>query len=183
MSRIKNKKILKKIIPEIPFVPYSIYELVSSVKNQFFSNINHNVSISFFEQKTLACIEYNSTSAIIKMHSILNHKGTPKEVILFIIKHELLHLLIPPREIKKRLVYHPPEFFEHGRSIFPEYSLIWNWLYFHFPFCLIVHKRKEQTIVTREWKDIMYDKRLGFKEIMDIITPKEASKALEMSFI
>jgi len=117
------------------------------------------------------------------MHSILNHQDTPEEVILFVIKHELLHLLIPPRETKKRLVNHPPEFLEREESISPEYSLIWNWLYFHFPFCLKVHKRKEQVIVTREWKDIMYNKRLGFKEMMHIITPKETSKASEIFYI
>jgi len=183
MSRIKNKRILKRIIPEIQFVAYSIYELVNIVKDQFFSDINHKVSINFFYQRPLACIQHNDESASIKMHSILNHKETPKEVILFVIKHELLHLAIPPRVIKKRLVKHPPEFFEREKFISPEYELIWRWLDYNFFHCLKVCNRKEQVLVTSEWKEIMYEKRLSFKEVMDIISPKEASRALEMSFI
>jgi hypothetical protein len=43
---------------------------------------------------------------------VLNHPQTPRSVVEFILCHEMLHLVLPPRDVSGHLKTHPPEFWE-----------------------------------------------------------------------
>ena len=99
----------------------------------------------------LTSIRNDDRTAKIGIHEILNRSDTPREVIEFILGHELLHMVIRPRQIDGRVVNHPPEFWDAEVSLFPTRTLVWAWLYEALWSCLKVDKMREVTMVRRGW--------------------------------
>jgi predicted metal-dependent hydrolase len=79
-------------------------------------------------QPALACIATTKDGASIALHPILNHPDTPQEVVAFILRHELLHMLVPPRVVAGKLKMHPPEFWDEEKKMCPDRRLYWTWL-------------------------------------------------------
>ena len=90
-------------------------------------------------------------SAKIRIHEILNRRDTPREIIEFILVHEMLHIVIPSREIEGRTVHHPPEFWEAELRLFPARGLAWGWLYWALLPWLKSDEKRERTLVLRGW--------------------------------
>lgn len=57
----------------------------------------------------------------------LDHPGTPVFLLEYLLYHEMLHALIPPRPSGKRLLYHHRQFREMERA-FPHYELAHRYL-------------------------------------------------------
>ena len=94
------------------------------------------------------------------VHAILSEAYVPKEVRVFIYKHELLHLEVRPRRVGKRLLDHPPEFCERERELCPEGPVVWRWIWQNLGECLRHRPRLEGVEVTREWRRVRYEMRL-----------------------
>jgi hypothetical protein len=117
------------------------------------------VEIWLQSQPTLACVADEGASACIRLHAVLNHHHTPERVIAFIVGHELLHLVVPPREVDGALKTHPPEFWESERRMFPDRGIAWSWMILVLNDCLRTDKRQECTFVKTTWKRRMRSER------------------------
>ena len=78
--------------------------------------------------------------------------GNPRRVIAFILCHELIHLLVPPRDVDGKRKSHPPEFWEAERKRSPDRGLAWGWVILVLGACLRSNRKKECTFVKRNWK-------------------------------
>jgi len=117
-------------------------------------------------QPTLACIELDERPCIF-LHSILNHHQTPELVMDFILTHELLHLIIPPRRISGIIKRHPPEFRDAERQAFPEADLAWSWVVFSLHPCLKPDAEREITIVKKSWRRLVCAERPSIDEMAE----------------
>lgn len=79
----------------------------------------------------------------IYLHAILNHEDVPEYVFTFILKHELLHLLMPPQTLGGQQRAHSPEFFAKESLISPERDQAWRWIIDNLAYRLQVRPRKE----------------------------------------
>ena len=96
-------------------------------------------------------MKYEKRAAIF-IHALLNSNSTPIQVCYNIVVHELIHLIIPKRNINGELVMHPDEFWECERKLTPEQIKADLWLKWNFPDCIKEDKHFGGTIVLRTWK-------------------------------
>jgi hypothetical protein len=166
-------------ISEIPIVPFDVDQILHDLLAGEFRDLTVRPIWQFAEEDTLAFIRPDYPNGpLIVFHSILNNLGTPYEVIKFILKHELLHLRIRPREIDGKLVSHPPEFFEVEKQIAPELLDYWQWMMINFYPALKRNEKKEQTkVLPRIARRYRKDTFCSFEESRRICAPKDADKA------
>jgi hypothetical protein len=144
--------------PLIPFLSFDFHALLRETITRHFDDVRVPVSASFLRpgrsrSVSLAFIMVRENDAQIRLHEIINRTDVPLAVFRFILCHELLHVVIPPREIDGRTVKHPPEFWEAEKRRFPERSQAWDWINAAlFPW-LIRDRRREATLVRRSWRD------------------------------
>ncbi|MFT7540416.1 MAG: hypothetical protein ACI9K5_001377 [Gammaproteobacteria bacterium] len=75
-------------------------------------------------RRSLQLGSYDSELGLIRIHPILDQDGVPDWFVRFVLFHEVLHALYPPRSSTgKRKLHHPPEFLareelhpDHGRA-------------------------------------------------------------------
>jgi hypothetical protein len=142
----------------LPFVHFDLPALLRLVVSRHFPGIEVMVSVSFMQAplsrtESLASVRVGDRTAGIRIHEILNRSDTPREVIEFILGHEVLHIRVPPREIDGRIVPHPPEFWEEEGRLFPTRSLVWAWLHTALWPRLKLDKQREATMVKRGWQN------------------------------
>ena len=99
----------------------------------------------------LANVAIAEQTAKIRVHEILNRGDTPRDIFEHILIHEMLHIVIRPREIGGRMVHHPPEFWDAELRLSPARSIAWDWLHRSLLPWLKIDKRREQTLVLRGW--------------------------------
>lgn len=124
------------------------------------------VQVWIRRQPTLACVFRQSRPVVIHLHSVLNHKQTPPEVLEFILIHELIHLAVPPRAVDGKLSSHPPEFWEFERRAAPERPVAWYWIWSMLWEVLREDKQAETIWVKRTWKKLMVRERWSMAEAL-----------------
>jgi hypothetical protein len=66
---------------------------------------------------------------VVVFHPILNRPDTPIEIVRFIAKHELAHIVRPGRwSASGHWEGHPPEFWELEYRLAPERWACWHWI-------------------------------------------------------
>jgi len=155
LSPTKTRKHINAAVerPYLDFLPYSLNELMMKTLQAWFAKLDCEIEIYFANHGLLACI-FNTPEekkAVILIHLLLNHASTPKLVMNYIIKHELIHLVVPPRVIKGRVKHHPPEFREMENRIAPEKDTAWEWISVNFCYHLNIRPRLERTDVMNSW--------------------------------
>ncbi|NDC39504.1 MAG: hypothetical protein EBZ48_15945 [Proteobacteria bacterium] len=123
----------------------------------------------YLRTESLACIcEITPGVREIWLHSVLNHPGTPEEVVRYILTHEMLHVEVRPRlltesewrakrankrigdnEMERLLLkesFHPPEFFERAAELSPAAvsAPVWGWIGRAFADFLIIDDERER---------------------------------------
>ncbi len=153
LKRLRKSK-YEELTPGLSFTAFSLRELCNEIKSKWFPGLSKSVEVFFANQDALACIALNEGRDVseIYLHSILSHTDTPKEVFEFIFKHELIHLVIPSREVEGKLKHHPPEFWEMEEEIAPEGTDAWHWIWNNFMLVLRRRPKLERTDVMRSWK-------------------------------
>jgi hypothetical protein len=149
------------------FLLFAPDEVVADVRHRWFSTLPHTMEWYFVRRhRTLASIAHGeeSTSTTIYLHSLLNHADTPPEVFAMIIKHEFLHLVVPPAMIDGKRVNHPPEFWQQERAIAPERDIVWRWIWKNLWPCLRNRPAEERIDVTREWASLWAKPRMSLAE-------------------
>jgi len=111
------------------FLPYAIDEVVASVRADYFPLLTVETPVVFADGRPIACIaDAGSATPVIYIHPALSRPETPPEVLRFIIKHELLHIEVPSVRSGRRVLHHPPAFWEREWEIAPESRECWAWL-------------------------------------------------------
>jgi hypothetical protein len=164
--------------PQLPMFNFSLPSLLNKVRGEFPELLSKRVMVWLCIQPTLATVELNDNEIVISIHAVLNHAQTPEQVIGFILRHELLHMIIPPREVNGVVVSHPPEFWTVERD-FPDRVPVWNWLTVLLGPCMRSNKKQQRTLITREWKKRMHGRRLSLNQFMDIVTPAGRKRNIE----
>jgi len=161
--------------PEFSWFDFDLRRLLNRTKNMFPSLISTPVEVCVQSQPTLVCIQTGDAPVSIHLHSVLNHPTTPERVIAFILCHELLHLIIPPREVSGKCSTHPPEFWDAEQDMLPDRSLAWGWLILVLGSCLKRDKEQECTFVKKNWKKLMSGNRPTMEQIATI---RDCSKSV-----
>ena len=140
--------------PEISFLSFDVLELLTSIQHEMGLYAIGPVTFSLQSMETLACIrwKHGEPGGDIFFHSLFNRADVPRPVIEHVLRHELLHLKIPPREIDGKRVVHPPEFWEAEAQLVPWTPFSWAWMYTAFWDALKDDRENECIWVKKTWK-------------------------------
>lgn len=117
--------------PVPSLVSVSLTELMQEVRAAWFPEIDADLEVRIAEDDPLAFIWpgfMGQHGHLIVVHPVLNHPQTPVEVLRFIFKHELTHIVRPGRTSHGKYEAHPPEFWKHEFAIAPERDAAWRWI-------------------------------------------------------
>jgi hypothetical protein len=161
--------------PELSLLKFQLNGLVAEARRDFPTLACRRIEVWLQTQSTLACIVDEGESACIRLHSVLNHPETPRRVIAFILCHELIHLLVPPRDVDGKRKSHPPEFWETEHRLSPDRASAWGWLILVLGACLQSNRRKECTFVKRNWNCLMNGERPTLEQLASLLGPRMPS--------
>ena len=164
------KEFRKEKAPEFSFLSFDPFHLLNHIRNDFPKTESKRLYVYMQSRPCLASVRDNEQSAVIQVHSVLNHPHTPKEVIMFIFRHELLHLEIPPRVVEGKSTSHPPEFWGAERAICPERIIAWIWLRLVLFACLKLDRKRECTYVKSNWKRLMSMDRPTLEQVAEMVS-------------
>jgi hypothetical protein len=152
---------------ELGLFSFDVYELFSECQNVFPELEDFKIEFWIIRQPSLACIAVSDESASIIIHPVLNHTQTPIEIMRYIIIHELIHIIIRPREIDGKIIKHSPEFLEKEKELVPERHICWYWVYDTLFDCLKIDNENERTFVKRNWRKMMRGGRPTYEEVRE----------------
>ena len=142
-----------RLDPYLWFVSVPIVDILEEIREQHFPSVEKRLEFLFVRKGTLACISSTKQVSTIFTHQVINRSDTPIEVFSLICKHELLHMEVPGRKVKRRWTSHPPEFWEREARIAPERKVAWEWILTNLLYCLKVRRRLERIDVTGAWRN------------------------------
>src|SRR5690606_16360937 len=153
---------------------FSLSETLEEVRALYFPGIRSDVEVRMSAHGPLAYIEHDFMGPerhLVVFHPVLNHPGTPPDVMRFIAKHELTHLVRRPRIIDGWYETHPPEFWEHEVAIGPERFAVWHWLRQN----LKGYARRGRWgyFVSRRWHDIAHVPRTPYALELPLGEPRK----------
>ena len=151
--------------PELSLLDFDVGRTIVDVRREFPTLAPRQIEVWLQAQSTLSCITDEGESTCIRLHPVLNHSGTPRAVIKFILCHELIHLLVPPREVDGKRKTHSPEFWAAERKRCPNRIVAWSWIITVLGPCLRSDRRKECIFVKRNWKLLMHERRPTLEQI------------------
>ena len=142
--------------PEISFLSFDVRALLQKVQNNIGLNSVAPVSFTLQTMELLACIRLGQgeTGGDIYIHSLFNRPDVPQPVIEHILYHELLHLIIPSRNIDGKRVNHPPEFWDAEKALVPWKSASWEWMYSAFWDVIKIDPINECVRVKKSWRKL-----------------------------
>ena len=125
----RYQPLLFQPVPSRP--AYAFSEVMEEVRASVFPAVEERVEVRIVAESALASIRHNFMGRdrhLVVFHAVLNHPETPIEVVRFICKHELTHIVRPGRLIDGWYESHPPEFWEHEQAVGPESYAVWAWV-------------------------------------------------------
>jgi hypothetical protein len=94
-----NKRSSNYIGPALlPFVSFDVRDVLKSVRAMRIAAVSVDSTVTFHHMRALAHVEVGPSVAVIRIHEVLNREDTPREVLEYVIGHELLHTIVHPRE-------------------------------------------------------------------------------------
>jgi hypothetical protein len=155
--------------PEISFLSFDVLALLAKLQQEMGLDSVGPVSFSLQTMETLACIRWDQgkPGADIFFHSLFNRADVPQPVIEHVLRHELLHLKIPAREIDGKLVHHPPEFWEAEQALVPWKSASWGWMVLAFWEVIKTDLPNECTWVKKSWRRLQKYPYPSWQMILD----------------
>jgi hypothetical protein len=147
--------------PQLPLCAGKIDGLLSQILTAYFPEKVTSPGVFFGRIPTLAHIEdfKSEQRSSIWMHHALNDPATPDYVFSHVLKHELLHSRIQPREVKGEWLAHPPEFWEEENRIAEaDKGRAWEWIYRNFYDALVQDTKHECIWVNnRRMKELIHN--------------------------
>ena len=122
--------------------------------------------IYFLIQKPLACIQIfdEERKPEICIHQVLNQESFPVEVFEYILLHELIHLLVVPRDVEGKHKSHPPEFWDVQKLVCPNNGFFYHYLKGTLLGVLKEDRKREGVSVGAKWKNIEYGRFLPLEK-------------------
>jgi hypothetical protein len=117
--------------PVEPVTPFTFSEVVEEVRAVFFPEIDGPVEVRIAAEAPLASMRPDFMGRdrhVVTFHPVLNHPETSREVVRFLAKHELTHIVCRGRFLDGWYESHPPEFWDHEHAIAPERYAAWAWI-------------------------------------------------------
>jgi hypothetical protein len=113
------------------FLPFNARRTLEATRHEWFPELADRRIALMWDGGAgpLAVASYRSWLSRIYLHEALNRPDMPLETFQYVLKHELLHFALPPRDG----VSHPPEFWERQAAIAPEAKDCDRWLEAHIP--------------------------------------------------
>jgi hypothetical protein len=107
--------------------------MADALRQELFPTVSISPEVIFVNGSFLGCISYgiSKPGSLICLHEILNGSDVPERVFRHILTHELIHLVVAPRELDGKITTHPPEFWQLEHDLCPEGTWIWEWLIAH----------------------------------------------------
>ncbi len=142
---------------------FSLSGLLEEVRAAWFPEVDHRIEVRFHASGPLAYISggfMGPGTQLVVFHPVLNHPGTPAEVLRFIAKHELTHIVRPPRAVCGEFESHPPEFWEHEAAVGPERRAAWHWINRNLRPC--AGNTPRGFSVNRRWRELEHRPRTPF---------------------
>jgi hypothetical protein len=104
------------------------------------------------------------------MHQGLNDPATPDYVFVHVLKHELLHTRIRPREVNGKWLAHPPEFWDEERRIGQaDKGRAWEWIYQNFYEALKRDNEHECIWVNnKRMKELLHNRHCAERDIQHL---------------
>jgi hypothetical protein len=172
--------------PALAVTRFSFSDVLEEMRAAYFPEIEERVEVRMVATSALAAMYPNFMGRdrhMVVFHPVLNHPATPVEVVRFLAKHELAHIVRPPRFIDGELNPHPPSFWEFEHAIGPEYHAVWTWIRHNLGSCL--EQRWQGIHVAGRWRRLRtrprtpYTPMLPFNgEQWDRICPGAGSQLL-----
>ena len=155
--------------PEISFLSFDVLALLAKPQQEMGLDSVGSVSFSLQTMDTLACIrwEQGKPGVDIFFHSLFNRPDVPQLVIEHVLRHELLHLKIPAREIDGKRVHHPPEFWEAEQALVPWKAASWGWMVLAFWDAIKTDIPNECTWVKKSWRRLQSYPYPSWQMILD----------------
>jgi hypothetical protein len=140
--------------PQLAFTETDLPDLLERTRRELLPALRHTLEVWFVESGRLACVYHSADRAVVFVHAVLNHHKTPAKVFRLVAAHELLHLVVEPREVDGVLKQHPPEFFEREKSLVLDREEAWAWIYNYFYETLRFDKEREGIWVKGNWRSV-----------------------------
>jgi hypothetical protein len=142
--------------PEISFLSFDVLDLLSRLQHEMGPEAVAPITFSLQTMEALACIrwEHGKPGGDIFFHSLFNRPDVPQPVIEHVLRHELLHLIIPAREIDGKRIHHPPEFWEAEQALVPWKSASWGWMVLAFWEVIKMDIPNERVWVKKSWRNL-----------------------------
>ena len=152
---------LDRLRRQRPYLSFAgdLDRLLVAAVNDVFPALNQPPEWFFVQISFLACISRKSKNegATIFLHPLLNRAETPTWIFQHIFVHELLHLIIPPREVDGRIKTHPAEFWEAEKLLSPDCDKVSDWLWWNYGNLLNNDRKNDCIRVRRGWQKRMHE--------------------------
>jgi len=154
--------------PLLVFTATDVVGMADALRQELFPAVSISPEVIFANGSFLGCISHgiSKPGSLICLHEILNGPDVPEQVFRHILTHELIHLVVAPRELDGKITTHPPEFWRLEHDLCPERTWIWEWLWDHFYSCLTIDRKNECLKVKRDWRK---RRELSSRSLDDII--------------
>lgn len=163
---------LRLLQPQLPASGTAINALLSQVLAAYFPDRTVAPNVFFGRIPTLAFIEdaQGEQRPAIWMHHALNDPATPDFVYVHVLKHELLHTRIRPREVNGKWLAHPPDFWEEeDRIAGVDKGRAWEWIYSNFYAALKRDTEHECIWVNnRRMKELLHNRHCAEQDLLHL---------------
>jgi hypothetical protein len=116
---------------QMTFIPFDLEDLVERLRRAFFPQLHGVIRCEFDDGPYLAHVRdlpYPGVRGRIFVNRALDRPDVPEIVMAAILKHELLHLVVPGEDHVAWVDCHPPEFWEAEDTVAPEIVVMWDWM-------------------------------------------------------
>jgi hypothetical protein len=156
---------------ELELVRFDTNGLLREIQRNLFPKTTSQVICHYGHIPTLGFVQrVGENRHVISLHSMLNHPETPELVIRHLLIHELLHIEVPPRELREGEVdprisrkkgreegealgpiLHPAEFWIRERELSPDRIVAMRWVFEAF-WGLLQYRTREEEMWVRKWR-------------------------------
>lgn len=107
---------------------HDLLESFQRVNQKYFNNKLDQPNMVWMPRATYKRMgSYQQKSDILAISPTLDNENVPVEVFDYVMYHELLHKMLPPREVNGRNYAHTAEF-RHLERMYPDYANINTWM-------------------------------------------------------
>lgn len=122
----------RKILLRARGVHHDLEAILADVVRDHFPDYEGGASITWGRmppsrrRRSIRFGTYTHDQKLIRIHPALDDASVPRFFVAFVVFHELLHHVVPPRRSPRRVDYHPPEFKKRERA-HPDYDEALRW--------------------------------------------------------